>query len=203
MSDSKDNANIKQTFDYRTRTPEEYMNRVYHANTTINHYHVPNPPPYNQTPHHHQNVPRHVLPSNIPGLPSNYPFHPQTSISVPPYSSSQQHQLQQVRHPTTTPIVNTSPASASSLKIIENKDAQRKLRNKRRNTLRKAKRAKKSSISIPLLQEMPHPTTTPILNTSPASAPSLSKESIEKKDVQQKHRNKRRNVMKKLKKAKD
>ena len=91
MSNSNDNDNMKPSYDYRMRTPEEYMNQVYHANTTINNYygtnpHPYNPPPYNQTPHHHQNFPREVLPSNIPGLPTNYPFHPQTSISVPPYS---------------------------------------------------------------------------------------------------------------------
>ena len=119
MSYNNNNPNINQINDYHRCTPEETQNRVYHANTNIFHYHGSNPnnhvPPYYQTPHYRQNIPPHVLPSNIPGLPRNYPFHPQTNTSVSPYSSiSQQPSLQEVAHPTSTPILNTSLVSLSS-----------------------------------------------------------------------------------------
>ena len=222
MSNINDNDNVTPNNDYGNHTPEEYMNRVYHANTTIHNYygtnpHHYNPPPYNQTPHHHQRIPHQVLPSNIPGLPRNYPFHPQHSNSFPPphynpppYNQFPHHhrnsphqvvpsnipglrtnhpshpQLQAVSRPSTTPIMNTSPASEYSQKIIANKDAQRKLKNKKRNELRKAKKAKNRIISIPLLEEIPHHTPTPILNSSPSSSPSPSKESIERKEIRRK-----------------
>ena len=238
MSNINDNDNMTPNNEYGNHTPEEYMNRVYHANTTIHNYygtnpHHYNPPPYNQPPHHHQRMPHQVLPSNIPGLPRNYPFHPQHSNSFPPphynpppYNQFPHHrgnsphqvvpsnitglrtnlpshpELEAVSHPCTTSIMNPSPASDKSENDITNKDTKRKMKNKKRNSLRKAKKAKKGIISIPLLEVIPHNTPTAILNTSPSSSPSPSKESVEKKEMRRKQKNKKINAMQKLKKTK-